>query len=98
LLDGLRAEAHLRTLTYHKVVAQLYNCRVQPRRVVDNDLVLRKAEVNGPGRTRGKLALNWEGQYRVVRTVRDGIYVLAAMDGQILPRTWHISNLKKFNV
>ncbi|RRT64309.1 hypothetical protein B296_00019387 [Ensete ventricosum] len=60
------------------------------------NLVLRKAEVNDPTRSRGKLALNWEGPYRVMEVVRDGTYTLATMEGRVLPRTWHISNLRKF--
>ncbi|RZR71790.1 hypothetical protein BHM03_00007278 [Ensete ventricosum] len=36
---------------------------------------------------RGKLALNWEGPYRVVDVVREGTYTLATAEGrQPLPR------------
>ncbi|RWW81425.1 hypothetical protein BHE74_00010166, partial [Ensete ventricosum] len=45
---------------------------------------------------RGKLAPNWEGPYQVVEVVREETYTLATMEGQVLPRTWHISNLRKF--
>ncbi|RZS27969.1 hypothetical protein BHM03_00061516, partial [Ensete ventricosum] len=34
-----------------------------------------------------KLALNWEGPYRVVEVVREGTYTLATMEGRVLPRT-----------
>ncbi|RWW67832.1 hypothetical protein BHE74_00024677, partial [Ensete ventricosum] len=44
---------------------------------------------------RGKLALNWEGPYRVVEVVREGTYTLATMEGRVLPRTWHISKCAK---
>ncbi|RRT81272.1 hypothetical protein B296_00001054 [Ensete ventricosum] len=57
------------------------------------DLVLRKANVSYPTRSRGKLAPNWEGPYRVVEVVREETYTLAIMEGRVLPRTWHISNL-----
>ncbi|RZR86118.1 hypothetical protein BHM03_00013235 [Ensete ventricosum] len=56
LLEERRSEAHLRELTYKKVVARLYNSKVRPRQVTTGDLVLRKAEVSDPTRTRGKLA------------------------------------------
>ncbi|RWW04819.1 hypothetical protein GW17_00031933 [Ensete ventricosum] len=62
------------------------------------NLVLRKAEVNDLEHSRGKLALRWEGPYRVVRVIRDETYTLAAIDGEVLPRTWHVSNLRKFYV
>ncbi|RWW36369.1 hypothetical protein BHE74_00058612 [Ensete ventricosum] len=45
---------------------------------------------------RGKLAPNWEGPYRVIDAIRDGTYTLATMEGRVLPRTWHIINLRKF--
>ncbi|RWW35796.1 hypothetical protein BHE74_00059233 [Ensete ventricosum] len=45
---------------------------------------------------RVKLAPNWEGPYRVIDVVRDGTYTLATMEGRVLPRTWHITNLRKF--
>ncbi|RRT34984.1 hypothetical protein B296_00044947, partial [Ensete ventricosum] len=31
------------------------------------DLVLQKDEVSDPTRSRGKLALNWKGSYRVIK-------------------------------
>ncbi|RWW57267.1 hypothetical protein BHE74_00035963 [Ensete ventricosum] len=62
------------------------------------DLVLKKAEANDPIHSRRKLAPRWEGLYRVVRAIQDGTYTLAKMDGKIFPRTWHVLNLKKFNV
>ncbi|RZS26906.1 hypothetical protein BHM03_00060326, partial [Ensete ventricosum] len=51
------------------------------------DLVLRKIEVIDPTRSRGKLAPNWEGPYRVIDVIRDRTYTLATMEGRVLPRT-----------
>ncbi|RZS21289.1 hypothetical protein BHM03_00053905 [Ensete ventricosum] len=56
-----------------------------------SDLVLRKADVSDLIRSRGNLA-----PYRVVEVVREGTYTLATIEGRVLPRTWHISNLRKF--
>ncbi|RWW15959.1 hypothetical protein GW17_00020180 [Ensete ventricosum] len=47
---------------------------------------------------RGKLAPRWEGSYRVTQVIRDETYTLSTMEGKILPRTWHVLNLKKFYV
>ncbi|RWW80801.1 hypothetical protein BHE74_00010840 [Ensete ventricosum] len=69
LLEERRAEAHLQELIYKKVIARLYNSRVCPRQVTSGDLILCKAEVSDPTRTRGKLAPTWEGLYRVVKVV-----------------------------
>ncbi|GJX25903.1 hypothetical protein Tco_0232199 [Tanacetum coccineum] len=43
----------------------------------------------------GKLGLNWEGPYEVTEALGDGAYMLKSMDGEVLPRTWNIANLKK---
>ncbi|RWW56919.1 hypothetical protein BHE74_00036327, partial [Ensete ventricosum] len=65
----------------------LYNSRVRPWQVAPGDLILRRAEVSDPTRTRGKLAPTWEGPYRVVKVIREVTYVLVNLDGRQLPRT-----------
>ncbi|RWV82044.1 hypothetical protein GW17_00056488 [Ensete ventricosum] len=62
-LEEKRTEAHQRELTYKKAIARLYNNKVRPRQVTTGDIVLRKAEVSDPTRTRGKLAPTWESLY-----------------------------------
>ncbi|RWV87891.1 hypothetical protein BHE74_00009355 [Ensete ventricosum] len=57
-MEELRAESHLRALVYQKAATGLYNRKVRPRRVGDDNLVLRKVEVSDPGRTQGKQASN----------------------------------------
>ncbi|RRT35536.1 hypothetical protein B296_00058840, partial [Ensete ventricosum] len=52
LLEEKRAEAHLRTLSYKKAIARLYNHRVRPCFIKTDDLILRKAEVSDPTRSR----------------------------------------------
>ncbi|RWW47933.1 hypothetical protein BHE74_00046042 [Ensete ventricosum] len=74
LLEGRWAKAHL---TYKKAVARLYNSKVCPLRETSGDLVLRKAEVSDPDRTRDKLALTCEGLYRVIKIAREGTCILA---------------------
>ncbi|RRT37691.1 hypothetical protein B296_00043695 [Ensete ventricosum] len=96
LLEEKRVDAHLRALAYRRVVTKLYNHRVCPRHVETGGLVLRKTEVIDLTRSRGKLALNWEGPYRVIDVIRDGTYTLATMERRVLLRTWHITNLRKF--
>ncbi|RZS27873.1 hypothetical protein BHM03_00061401 [Ensete ventricosum] len=53
LPEEKRADAHLQTLAYRRVVTRLYNRRVCPRHVKMGHLVLRKAEVSDPTRSRG---------------------------------------------
>ncbi|RRT60586.1 hypothetical protein B296_00041378 [Ensete ventricosum] len=56
LLEERRAEAHLKTLHYQRVVAQLYNRKVRPRPIGMGDLVLKKVGVSDLGHSHGKLA------------------------------------------
>ncbi|KAJ8467304.1 hypothetical protein OPV22_029856 [Ensete ventricosum] len=69
LLEEKWADAHLRALAYIRAVARIYNRRVRPQNVRSGDLVLRKTEVSDPTRSRGKLAPNWEGPYRVIDVI-----------------------------
>ncbi|RZS25565.1 hypothetical protein BHM03_00058786 [Ensete ventricosum] len=87
LLEEKRVDGHLRALAYRRAVTKLYNCRVRHRYVEMGDLVLQKTEVSDPTQSRGKLAPNWEGPYRVVDVIQDGTYTLATMEGRVLPRT-----------
>ncbi|RWW86727.1 hypothetical protein BHE74_00004482 [Ensete ventricosum] len=98
VVEEWRAVAHLWALEYKKAVARLYNHKVCPREIKVGDLMLRKAEVSDPTRSRGKLSANWEGPYRVETSPREDTFTLVTMEGKRLPRTWHISNLRKFYV
>ena len=44
----------------------------------------------------GKLALTWEGPYRVTAIAGAGVYYLECLDERPLPRPWNIYNLRKF--
>ncbi|GJU83049.1 hypothetical protein Tco_1285414 [Tanacetum coccineum] len=43
----------------------------------------------------GKLGPKWEGPYEVTETLGKGAYKLRDRNGNILPRTWNVCNLKK---
>ncbi|RWV86525.1 hypothetical protein GW17_00051578 [Ensete ventricosum] len=98
MLEERKAKAHLKNLHYQGAVARLYNRRVRPRPIAMGDLVLKRAEVSDPGHTQGKLTLRWEGLYRITQVIQDGTYALLTMEGKTLPRSWHVSNLKKFYI
>ena len=44
----------------------------------------------------GKLALTWEGPYRVTAIAGAGAYYMEDLDKRPLPRPWNAHNLKKF--
>ncbi|RRT83602.1 hypothetical protein B296_00015506, partial [Ensete ventricosum] len=52
-----------------------------------------KGRVSDPTQAQAKSAPNWEGPYRIVKTIREGTYTLARLDDKQLPRTWHIPTL-----
>ena len=54
------------------------------------DLVLRKAMGNAQNVGAEKLALNWEGLYRVTVIVGVGEYYLEDIEERPLPRPWNV--------
>lgn len=73
-------------------MAKYYNDRVLSRQFKPGDLVLRKNEASHAEPT-GKLSPHWEGPYIVSDATKSGSYMLTTVDGKLLPRPWHISNL-----
>jgi hypothetical protein len=47
------------------------------------------------GKDKGeKLAPNWEGPFRVREVFDGGAYRLETLRGEMMPRTWNVSNLR----
>ncbi|XP_074378449.1 uncharacterized protein LOC141719986 [Apium graveolens] len=97
LIDEVRDEANARYAEHQRRASLYYNRRVKKRFFQQGDLVLRKIEASGVGE-RGKLAPNWEGPYKVRKTLGRGFYKLETLNGDEVPRTWHASNLKVYYV
>ncbi|GAV73970.1 hypothetical protein CFOL_v3_17453 [Cephalotus follicularis] len=79
LVDELRDKAAIKVTTYQQRVSRYYNKRVKPRPLMEGDLVLRNSAITDPTSTRGKLAPNWEGPYKVKRVLRPGIFKLETL-------------------
>lgn len=45
-----------------------------------------------------KFSPPWEGPYLVVDKIGAGVYVLAEIDGGILPNTWNADQLHKYYI
>ncbi|GAU20758.1 hypothetical protein TSUD_239520 [Trifolium subterraneum] len=75
----------------NKRVARRYNTRVIPRKFKEGDLVLKRPMGRDKG---GKMAANWEGPFRVQEEFEGGAYRLETMEGETLPRTRNIANLR----
>lgn len=97
LLEERRELASLRNARYKTQMEKYYNNKVRHAHLKIGDFVLRKNEAS---RQEGqkKLDPNWEGPYQVIDAKRTGTYTLADMKGRSIPRTWHISNLRKFHL
>ena len=48
--------------------------------------------------TVGKLQLKWEGPFLVVSSSRPGSYRLKDMDGNDIPRSWNVDELRRYYV
>ena len=93
LIDKVRDEANAKIVEYQKRTSSYYNLQVKGRAFKEEDLVPRKLEASGVGQ-KGKLALNWEGPYKVQGPRGPGAYKLETLEGVEVPRTWHAQNLK----
>ncbi|XP_074327774.1 uncharacterized protein LOC141665689 [Apium graveolens] len=97
LIDEVRDEAITRNVEHQQRASLYYNRRVKERFFQQGDLVLRKIEALGVGE-RGKLAPNWEGPYKVKKTLGRGYYKLETLNGDEVLHTWRTSNLKVYYV
>ncbi|XP_015965613.1 uncharacterized protein LOC107489376 [Arachis duranensis] len=96
LIDETREMAHLTEAALKQRMALRYNTKVLKREFEPNDLVLRRNDIGLPTPGAGKLAVNWEGPYRVKEVMGKGAFKLERLDGKEVPRTWNASNLRRF--
>ena len=96
LLEEYREAAVIRLAEYQQKLAQRYNRDVNAREFDAGDLVLQRAVGNMRDTNTGKLALTWEGPYRVTSIAGAGAYYLEDLDKRPLPQPWNVHNLKKF--
>ena len=67
-MDEVCELARLTEMSKKQRVVQRHNLKVVKREFVVNDLVLRRASIGQKNANDGKLAANWEGPYRVIRS------------------------------
>ncbi|GAA0139655.1 hypothetical protein LIER_01156 [Lithospermum erythrorhizon] len=49
-------------------------------------------------KNKNKLSPMWEGPYRISRMIGPDTYELEKMNGDVIPHTWHASNLSKYYI
>ncbi|GAV79165.1 hypothetical protein CFOL_v3_22630 [Cephalotus follicularis] len=96
LVEELRDKAAIKVVSYQQRMSRYYNNKVNPRPLRKGDLVLRNAAVADSTGTRGKLAPNWEGPYKVKRMLRPGTFELETLGGREIPRAWNAEHLRKY--
>ena len=96
LVDEVRELARLTEMSRKQRVAQRYNAKFVKSEFAIGDLVLRRAGIGLKNAKDGKLAANWEGPYRIIRSTRKGAYALETLQGRELPRTFNAKDLRRY--
>ncbi|GJY79087.1 reverse transcriptase domain-containing protein [Tanacetum coccineum] len=94
LLEQKREQAAIQEARSKAKMEKYYNARVRSTSFRPADLVYRNNE-ESHAEDGGKLGPKWEGPYEVTETLGRGPYKLRDRNGNTLPRTWNIRNLKK---
>ncbi|GAV56554.1 hypothetical protein CFOL_v3_00096, partial [Cephalotus follicularis] len=96
LVEELRDKAAIKVAAYQQRVSHYYNKRVNPRPLRKRDLVLCNLAIADLTCTRGKLAPNWEGPYKVKRVLRPGTFKLETLGGKEIPRAGNAEHMRKY--
>ena len=96
LLEEHRELATIRLAEYQQKLVRRYNRGVRKREFGAGDLVLRMVVGNTRDINIGKLALTWDGPFKVTAIVGAKAYYLEDLDERPLPWPWNAHNLKKF--
>ncbi|MCI40670.1 gag-pol polyprotein, partial [Trifolium medium] len=93
LVDEVRETAHLREFTVKRRATRKYDSKVISREFKEGDLVLKRPMGRDKG---GKQAPNWEGHFRINEKFTGGAYRLETLQGEFMPRTWNVANLRYY--
>jgi hypothetical protein len=80
---------------YQTALKKYYNKSVVQRELHIGDLVLKK---DTRTKDKHKFSTPWEGPFIIVDVAAPGVYVLAEVDGGMLPNTWNANQLRKYYV
>nr|GEV83099.1 reverse transcriptase domain-containing protein [Tanacetum cinerariifolium] len=94
LLEEKREQAAIQEAKSKAKMEKYYNVRVRNTSFKSGDLVYQNNEASH-AKDGGKLGPKWEGPYEVTEALGKGAYKLRDRNGNLLPRTWNVCNLKK---
>jgi hypothetical protein len=95
LLEERRNTTLSNVRKYQTALKSYYNKSVVQRELNVGDLVLKK---DIRIKDKHKFSTLWEGPFIVVDVAAAGAYVLAEIDGGMLPNTWNTDQLRKYYV
>jgi hypothetical protein len=93
LLPEAREMARLKNEASKMIAARRYNSRVVPKAMKARDLVLKKKTSKAD---ENKLSPNWEGPYRIRKSLGTGGYHLEELSGRRIPRLWNATHLRSY--
>jgi hypothetical protein len=94
-IEGTRLHAIEHINKYQAETIKWRDRKVRLKNIKPGHLVLRRiANLD----TVGKLQLKWEGLFLVVSSSRPGSYRLKDMDGNDIPRSWNVDELRRYYV
>jgi hypothetical protein len=95
LLEERRNTALSNVHKYQAALKRYYNKSVVQRELNIRDLVLKK---DIRTKDKHKFSTSWVGPFIIVDVAAPGAYVLAEVDGGMLPNTWNVDQLCKYYV
>jgi hypothetical protein len=95
LLEERRNTTLSNVRRYQTALKKYYNKGVVQRELHIGDLVLKK-DIHT--KDKHKFSTPWEGPFIIVDVTTPGAYVLAEVDGGMLPNTWNADQLHKYYV
>jgi hypothetical protein len=93
LLEEMRNTALANVRKYQESLKKFYNMSVVKRELHIGDLVLKK---DIRTKDKRKFSSPWEGPFIIVDIAAPGVYVLAEVDGDMLPNRWNTDQLCKY--
>ncbi|GJU82044.1 reverse transcriptase domain-containing protein [Tanacetum coccineum] len=93
ILEERREKATVREARNKAKMEKYYNAKVRSTSFRPRDFVYRSNDASHAKESE-KLGLKWEGPYEVVEALGKGSYKLRNRNGDVLPRTWNVQDLK----
>jgi hypothetical protein len=92
-VEEARCTALVQSARYLQGIQRYHDCNIREGSFSIGDLVLRRIQDESGLH---KLNLRWEGPFIIKQITRPGSYRLQYPEGQDIPNSWNVQNLRKF--